>query len=361
MTKKKILHIVEAFGGGIFSFLTDLIDETKDDFEIYIAYSLRDQTPYNFQQYFDKRVHFIKVESFGRSINPVKDLKAFFELKKIVKEVDPDIVHLHSSKAGFAGRFAVNCKKRRVLYNPHGFSFLMQDSSALKRKIYYLIEKIGCVNNATIVGCSYGEYLEAKKLTKNAICINNGVNVETMDKLTANLSEHKIDTNNLKACTTARISFQKQPAVFNKVAESFTEMPFVWIGDGELREELTSNNIEITGWKTKEEAVKLLNDSDIFMLTSAWEGLPISLLEAMYMGKICIVSNCIGNRDVIKDGVNGFVCNNANEFVQAINKVRSFSEEDVQRMTSAAKADVLQNYNIRKNVKQKYVAEYLKH
>ena len=56
----------------------------------------------------------------------------------------------------------------------------------------------------------------------------------------------------------------------------------------------------------------------MFFLPSRWEGLPISLLESMYMKKACVVSNVIGNRDVIHNGENGFVCTKVEDFVKAI-------------------------------------------
>lgn len=358
--KLKILHIAEAFGGGIFTVLTDLINETCDDFEIYVAYSLRDQTPENFKDYFDSRVNFIEVKSFGRSINPLGDTKAFFEIKRLVKQIEPDIVHLHSSKAGFIGRFAVNCKKTKVLYNPHSYAFLMQDSSALKRRMYWAIEKSATINNATTVGCSYGEYKEALKLGKNAICINNGINIELMQKLTKELEPHIYNYKRPVVCTSARISAQKQPAMFNRIAEYLPELDFRWIGDGELADELTAKNISKTGWLEKQDVIKKINDCDIFVLTSAWEGLPISLLEAMYMGKICIVTDCIGNRDVIKNGENGFVCKNAEEFRDTIKKILKMTPAQADIISANARTDVIENYNMKKNVKQLYTAEYLK-
>lgn len=103
-----------------------------------------------------------------------------------------------------------------------------------------------------------------------------------------------------------RIGFQKNPKMFNEIAKSLPELEFTWIGDGELRKELTSPNITITGWKERKEVLKILNDNDIFILLSLWEGLPISLLEAMYMKKVCIVSDVIGNRDVTENGKDGF-------------------------------------------------------
>ena len=108
--------------------------------------------------------------------------------------------------------------------------------------------------------------------------------------------------------------------MFNEIAEKFPEIQFTWIGDGDLKNELISTNIKITGWKERKEVLKILNDNDIFILTSLWEGLPLSLLEAMYMKKICIVSDVIGNRDVIKNGKNGFIIKNSQDLEKIIKK-----------------------------------------
>ena len=348
---KKILHIVEAFGSGVFSFLVDLVNNTDEEFDITIAYGVRSETLPDFEKYFSKRVKFIKVGNFTRSINIVKDMKAFFEIKKILKEVDPEIVHLHSSKAGFLGRFAVNCKKRKVLYNPHGFSFLMQNNSSLKRRIYLILEKVAAYRNATIIGCSEGEYKEALKLTPNSICINNGIDIDKIEKETKNLKKEEVDFENLKICTVGRIGHQKNPELFNKIASNFPNIKFTWIGDGELRDLLVSPNISITGWKTREEVLEILNKNNVFILTSLWEGLPISLLESMYMEKLCIVSDCIGNRDVIKNGENGFIAKELNENIEIINNI-VFKAKNNEEIIRNAKNDIKNRFNIEKMVKK---------
>lgn len=351
--KKKILHIVESFGGGVFSVLVDIVNSLSNEFEIVIAYSKRSQTPENFNEYFNSNIKFIEVKNFTRSINFKKDIKAFFELKKIIKQEKPDIIHLHSSKAGFLGRFAANGKKIKMLYNPHGFSFLMQDSSIIKRKIYWLIEKIAIIRKCTIVGCSNGEYEEALKLSKNSICINNGIDIKKLEKETKTFSKNKIDFDNLRICTSGRIGYQKNPELFNKIAEDNLNLKFTWIGDGDLRNKLTSENIEITGWKTRNEVLELVNKNDIFILTSLWEGLPISLLEAMFLGKVCIVTDCIGNRDVIKNGKNGFLITGDN-YKDIIKKL---DKKTYDRISENAKNDIINKFNL-ENMIEKYRREY---
>ncbi len=111
--------------------------------------------------------------------------------------------------------------------------------------------------------------------------------------------------------------------MFNEIAKNFPNIQFTWIGDGELRSELTSKNITITGWLERKDVLKELNNNDIFILTSLWEGLPISLLEAMYMKKICIVSDVIGNRDVIDNFKDGFVVQELNEYTKVIFNIKN--------------------------------------
>ena len=132
--------------------------------------------------------------------------------------------------------------------------------------------------------------------------------------------------------------------MFNEIAKNFPNIKFTWIGDGELEDHFTEPNIEITGWKTREEVLQILNNNDIFLLTSLWEGLPISLLEAMYLKKVCIVSNVVGNRDVIVDGQNGFVAQNLKEFNQKISNI-SNKEIDINEIIIMAYNDILNIYN----------------
>lgn len=342
---KKILHIVESFGSGVYSFLVDLINETSKEFEIIVAYGVRNETPENFIKDFDSNVKFIKIEDFTRSINLKKDIKALNEIKKVISNEKPDIIHLHSSKAGVLGRFIASGKKYKMLYNPHGFSFLKQDDSRFKKICYRTIEKMMTIINpkCIIVGCSQGEYEEAKKLSKNSICINNGINTKELEEKTKKLQKHETDFKNLKICTIGRIGYQKNPKLFNEIAESLPNNKFTWIGDGELKNELTSPNIKITGWKNKEEVLEKLNKNDIFILTSLWEGLPIALLEAGYMKKLCIVTNVIGNRDVIKNNENGYIFNCTDEIIKKINKINNI---EYYKLTKTIKKDIKENYNM---------------
>ena len=124
-----------------------------------------------------------------------------------------------------------------------------------------------------------------------------------------------------------------------------------------MRNKLTADNIEITGWLERKEVLEHLLDSDVFILTSLWEGLPIALLESMYMKKICIVSNVIGNREVIQSGINGYVCDSIDDFCEAI---KYSKKGECSHLSYKAYIDIINKYNT--NVmSEKYKKIYTKY
>lgn len=353
MARKKILFVVEAMGGGVFTYIVDMANELVKKYDMYIAYAVRKQTPGNYRDYFDKRVQLIHIDSLKRAISPVHDVIALFKLRKLAKQIGPDVIHLHSSKAGALGRLAFQNYGIPLFYTPHGYSFLMKNHGPAKRYLYRTIEHICGLLNCTTISCSSGEYQESLKLTRQVACVDNGINLEILQKeIDAGLIDVETDGNkkhDFTVFTLGRICYQKNPGLFNEIAEALPDIRFLWIGDGELRDKLYSSNITITGWVDRSRAIRLSLSADVFLLTSLWEGLPMSLLEAMYMKKPCVVSNVIGSRDVVKQGINGYICENALEFVGAIKEIRERFPYD---LTEAAYASVCSHYNVFEMVKQ---------
>lgn len=339
---KKILHIAEPFATGVLSFLLDITKRQAEEFEIYILYGIRPLTPPNVEELFDKRIHLIKMGSFKGALGTVLNPKAYKEVLHWYNIIKPDIVHFHSSASGFVGRWALPCSKIRSFYTPHGYSFLMQDSSKIKRFIYWLIEYISAKRPTKTIACSKGEYEEAIKLSKNATYINNGINIQ---ELLPYLKDSTDFHTPIKICTSGRILYQKNPYLFNRIAGLLPEIEFIWIGEGELKSELTSPNIKVTGWISREQTLDIIKEADFFILPSLWEGLPISLLEAMYLKKICLVSNVIGNRDVINHGENGMICNTAEEYADNIRAIIKNKEKGFY-FARTAHEDVKMHYNV---------------
>ena len=359
---KTILHITECLGSGVLYYVKNLCLWQIKEFRVVVAYSTRPETPENFMSQFDDRVEFIKVKGFTREISPLNDMTAFFDIKRILKIVEPDLIHLHSTKAGVIGRWGIDSKKYRVLYSPHAYSFLMENCSDRKRRLYRFFEKISDRKNVVTVTDIDGELQASKSVTHNAICIPNGINCEEMD-LVISEAYRRINENTVKksrkktVCMIGKVVPQKNPVLFNVLASKMKDIHFVWIGGGPLEKELSSDNIEITGWVTRAEATARIIMSDLLVFTSKWESLSIALLEAMYLGKMCIVSNADGNRDVVKEGINGYICYKVEDYIAHIKEAIN-DDQMISMMGSNSHKAVVEKYNI--DVMEKEYRKYFK-
>ncbi len=307
----KVVHIIEALGGGVYTYFRDLStyfgnDEIKQYIETTIIYSAnrKEIDREKIKSEFSSNINLVEVNML-RNFSPLQDLKAVIQLTKELKKINPDIIHLHSSKAGVLGRIAYFFlfRKKKLFYSPHGYSFLRIDISKPIRKIYWFIEKsTQAIFGGVTIACGDTEFEIAQKIGKSKL-VRNGVDINTIRR---NFVENKNDK--LTIGILGRITYQKNPAQFNKIAFRFPELNFVWIGDGELNSLLTAPNIKITGWFFDSESTfKKLNSIDIYLQTSLWEGLPIAVLEAMALEKPVIASNVIGNKDIVIHNETGFL------------------------------------------------------
>lgn len=349
---KKILMVCESFTGGVYAYLSQLCNDMCDDFEVYLAYSIRRQTPKNYRDYLDKRIHLIEVSNFGKGITDiVNDFRVIKELRAIEAEIKPDIIHLHSSIAGGLGRLAYKGKTNTVIYTPHGYAHILM-GPGIKSKVFLILEKVlGRTNHITLTCCE-SEDREAKRLCKRTAYIETGINLRELS--TALDGIEPVKNERFTVFSLGRICKQKRPELFNRIAELVPEARFLWIGDGELRDRLTAPNMEITGWKPRHEALAIAKGADAFILCSYGEAIAMSVLENMYIKKLCLVSNTMGNKSVIQNGVNGYVCDTPEEYATRVREaMKTFPKE----LPEAAYSDVLKTYNT-DTMKEKFVWFY---
>ena len=342
---KTILHIAEAFGGGILTFVANLANEQSSKYNVVVAHGMRYETHKDYKRFFKENIKLVRVENFDyfdQKISIRKEFAALKELRRVICKVKPDIIHMHSSQSGVLGKLASWDYKVPKVYSPHGFAFLKQDTAKWKKWFYKLIEKAFAMGNCTLVASSKTEFEEARKITRKAVLIKNGINTIILNPY-REISVERKSTGVVGMV--GRALPQKNPSFFNRIAEMMPHVHFEWIGDGKLRDELKSPNIHVVGWGPREEALEYVAKSDVYIMTSLWEGMPLSLLEAMYMGKPCVVTNVVGNRDVIEDGKNGFICETEEQFVEKINYLLNNPTEG-KKIGKQAQKDVLEKYNI---------------
>ena len=319
----KIVHVVEPFAAGVAVFIRSLTETMPEELHI-VVHGERKlvMSAKEVKQTFPKEnVRFIRWKSAQRSINPLKDILALGELHKILRRLKRknlvDAVHLHSSKSGILGRIACRMAGiKNVIYTPNGAPFLA-DKNFLSKYLYKKLEKLGNGIGGTVVCCSESELTEYQKLGIDASFINNGISVASV----ASAELRKNQNSKFTIITTGRIEAQKDPELFNTIASYFAEfdqIAFVWAGDGAGRAALQAPNITVTGWPPQQEVTQLVAQANVFLSTSAYEGLSFAVLEALALKKPVLLHDCVGNADVIKNGLNGDIFKGAEEAIYNI-------------------------------------------
>lgn len=353
---RRIAHVVESFTGGLFTFLQALTT-ALDDCSHVILHGTRDDTPGNPARFFQNNVRLYEWKSARRSIGP-NDVRAFTELytflKKSLAWSDSPVIHLHSSKAGFLGRIACRVLgiHSQAIYTSHGAAFLRKDVGPGTRSLFTYLEKAAALAGGMVIACSESEAQVFRKNRIPADAIANGT-------LAPPLAEPLTESKDFTVCCAGRITAQKGPGDFNRIAQMLADSPgirFVWIGDGEQKPVLNSPNIEVTGRISHEQAIRRMASADIFLSTSLWEGLSISVLEAMSLSKPLLLSNCVGNRDLVKKAENGYVFSTCEK---AANRLKRLSiDRNACRGMGRASRERWRKYHTAAHMARKYHALY---
>ncbi|WP_322064336.1 glycosyltransferase [Burkholderia ubonensis] len=320
MTRQRIVHIVEAFGGGVLSMLVHLANHAASTgVDVTVLHAIRPETPADFPTLFQPGVKLVYVE-MAREVSVRKDLLSIRALVDILRECHPTVIHLHSSKAGVLGRAAAKmaAPRAKVLYSPHGLSFLRCDVSRAKQFAYLSFERLAALLGGTIVACSDSELREIKGRVraKSAVLVENGVNVVEIPSRQAR-GDHKITVG-----MSGRASFQKNHQAFVQLAADLhgSDVEFLWIGGhpADIQDSRESRALVCSGWVTRARALELTSGLDIYVQTSRWEGMPVALVEAQVAGVPAVVTDVVGNRDVVIHGVTGYIASNADEMARYV-------------------------------------------
>jgi glycosyltransferase involved in cell wall biosynthesis len=233
----------------------------------------------------------------------------------------PDIIHLHSSKTGVLGRLAY--PKNKIVYTVHGF-----DSIRLAYRKYLPIEKLLQNNCKAIAAVSrYDENnLKTEHIIHNVKCVYNGCK-QISDKI----EEFSIPQQyKKKIFCIARISKQKRFDIFLEIASILSEYAFIWIGNQNTIQDAPENVFCLGNMLN----AGLYNQfTDLFILPSNYEGLPIVIIEAMSYGKPIVASDVGGISEIVVNGENGYTVENIAEvFAEKIKYI--LENEDIYRKFS---------------------------
>ena len=248
-----------------------------------------------------------------RKISLINDIKALLFIIRYLKKNRASLIWGHSSKAGILIRLASIFTNIPSVFTIHGWSFSSTRNKLIKF-IYLFIEKL-LLNSSklNIFVCEYDYLIGLKNnlKSKRFKIIHNSCDKKSKFKKTRN------NIKKIKFVMVARLDKQKDHVTvikaFREINKKYKNWEIIFAGDGPLKEELEkivvsyglSKNIKFLGFVSN--INDLLEQSDVFILASHWEGFPITIVEAISYGLPIVVSDVCGSKEAVLNKLNGLI------------------------------------------------------
>lgn len=326
--KKRLLIVQEAMGGcgrNVVDIVNG-IDHSK--FDVTVAYGTNRIDDYyrNAIPEMEKHATLIPIPELVRDLSAGNDIKAWLHIRRLIKQIRPDILHCHSSKAGIIGRSAaVGGHVSKVFYTPHAYAFQAWEFSESKKRFFAFLERVFSRFLTTrTFNVSNGERNIAlqrhiDRPDKFKVVYNGipDVALPSREEALRLLGLSDLPDGAVVVGSTVRLAKQKDPMTFVRIARAVVERNplahFVCVGDGDLQDEVArfvadnglSDNVHLLGYR--DDAELIVKAFDVYLLTSLYEGLPYSLVESLRAGVPIVATDVTGSNEVVRPGVNGYL------------------------------------------------------
>lgn len=338
----KILHVGEYVNGGVATYLRTLLNglQKYSNIESYLLIS-----EYKSQKNWENITKKVFYYKYKRNIFNI--FSAIKQIHEVIKKVNPDIIHVHSTWAGLFVRLPYLFRKRKakIIYQSHGWAFLM-DTSNYKKNIYALVEKILSMPTDKIINISNYEQNQATKygLNKNKmIMIYNGVE----DKVNRSSLKLNWDGNKINLLFVGRLDRQKGLDLFLDVYEKMKlkNIHLYVIGTSILDNNLPKNTEYVTylGWVDSKDIDEYYQACDAVIMPSRWEGFGLVAIEAMRNSKPIIASNRGALPELIKNTINGYIFDiEKDDILEEI--LLNINKTELQKLGKQARQIYLKNF-----------------
>ena len=255
----------------------------------------------------------------GYAYYPLKQLSGK-ELKRVLKEYNPDVIHAHDMRASFV--VAKTTKKIPLISHIHNNAFNSRGVSL--KSIAYLLAGVRAKHIFWVSESSFKGYKFHNILKKKSSVLYNVIDVDTLyKKMEQDKNEYNYDV-----VYVGRLTYPKNPErlikVLEKVIQEKPDCKVAIVGTGELEEEVKNlakelqidKNIDFLGFLSN--PLKIMKDSKVMLMTSRWEGTPMCALEAMALGLPIVSTPTDGLCELIVEGETGYLSDNDDVLVEKI-------------------------------------------
>jgi len=244
-----------------------------------------------------------------RPIKPMRDLRALLALNRLINQYRPAVIHAHSFKAGLVARLAALRHRIPAIYTAHGWSFT-PGAPTIQRTVGIVIEFVLCRAGCTVLTVSKHDFDLARRFRvgpdnkRHLVC-----NAADRSALTPRPADTPVNILSIGRATAV-----KNQSLLIEVLETLPrDVRLTIVGDGnchsELREQASvkglSDRIDLPGEVTNIEPY--FEHAQIFVLSSRYEGLPLSILEAMAAGLPVVSTDVGGVSEAVIDGQTGLL------------------------------------------------------
>lgn len=308
--------------------------------------------------------------SFQRSPLKKSNYAAYQSLKQLIIEGKYDCVHTHTPVASTVTRLACrNMQDVKVIYTAHGFHFF-EGAPRKNWLIYYPVEKWLSGYTDLLITMNSEDYGQAKKrfhAKAGRFVKGVGVNLDKYVVPSENekqklRQEYGFAPEDFILVYPAELSYRKHQDLLIEamvgVAKNIPNSKLLLVGDGPSEEDYRQliserqleNHIALMGYR--KDVAKLLMLSDVAVSSSRQEGLPVNVMEAMATGLPLVVSNCRGNRDLVKDGRNGYVITGDSPETYAEKIGQLYNDANVREKMKHANLTDIQHYSTESVLKE---------
>ena len=248
------------------------------------------------------------VEAQGVTYLPMKAMSVS-ELSRVIREQKPDLIHAHDMRAGFFS--ALCCGNIPLVSHIHNNAY---DARGLSPKtVGYLLAGFRAKHIFWVSQSSFDGYAFHKLFAKKSSVLYNVIDTdEIYTKLSQDSNSYDYDL-----IYVGRLTYQKDPQrllrLCARLKESKPDLKVAIVGTGELEEELKALSQELNLEDTvhflgfQPNPIKMVAGSKAMILTSRWEGTPMCALEAMALGTPVVSTPSDGMKDLLTDGVSGYL------------------------------------------------------
>jgi len=317
--RRRVLYIItKSVWGGAAKYVFDLATNLSGEFDIAIAAGGKDRF---YQKIKKTDILYYNIANFQRTINPLKDIFAFFEILSLLFQLKPDTIHVNSSKAGgivgIAGRiYGISSgKKIKLIFTAHGWAF-NEDRPKWQIWLIKIFSKLTVVFYDKIICVSEYDYNIAIKNkiapAKKLITIHNGIDLKNLSFLPKEQAQKKLinKTSPFVIGTIAEYTKNKGLFYLLKAIKKIKDKEFdvVLIGSGENPDKEKMHNFVKKNNLKNVHLIEFINNAasylkafDVFVLSSLKEGLPYTILEAMAAEIPIIATNVGGVPEMLDD------------------------------------------------------------